>query len=106
MNFSGWPFIPTGEVLTLKNNNPYKNTDNNIDNSNTDFNTDSNNPDPNNLNFNPDSNNPNPNNPDFNPDSNNPDNSCKLRLFLTRPALDRFHDSSKVNALCYILEQC
>ncbi len=24
----------------------------------------------------------------------------------TRPALDRFHDSSKVNALCYILEQC
>ena len=33
----------------------------------------------------------------------------KIQLALktrTRPVLDRFHDSSKVNALCYILEQC
>ncbi len=30
----------------------------------------------------------------------------KLFAGKTRPALDRFHDSSKVNALCYILEQC
>jgi hypothetical protein len=43
------------------------------------------------------------NNPDKksenNADSNNPDNLCKLRSFLTRPVLDRFHDSSKVKAL-------
>ncbi len=44
--------MQTGAIPTPKNNNPGKNTDNNID----------------------------CNNPDFNPDSNNPDKLCKLRL--------------------------
>jgi hypothetical protein len=77
---TGWTFIPTGAIPTPKNNNPDKNTDNNIDCNNPNFNPDSNNPDPNNPDFNPDSNNPDPNNPDFNPDSNNHDKLCKLRL--------------------------
>ncbi len=69
--------MATGAIPTPKNNNPDKNTDNNIDCNNPDFNPDPNNPDPNNPDFNPDSNNHDPNNPDFNPDK-----LCKLRLFL------------------------
>ncbi len=53
--------MPTGAIPTPKNNNPDKNTDNNIDCNNPYFNPDS-------------------NNPDFNPDSNNPDKLCKLQL--------------------------
>jgi hypothetical protein len=60
--------MPTGAIPTPKNNNPDKNTDNNVNDSNPDFN--------------PDSNNPDDSNPDFNPDSNNPDKLSKLRLFL------------------------
>jgi hypothetical protein len=79
---SGWSTMPTGAIPTPKNNNPDKNTDNNINCNNPYFN-----PDPNNPDFNPDSNNPDDSNPDdsnpnFNPDSNNPDKLCKLQLFL------------------------
>ncbi len=68
---SGWPTMPTGAIPTSKNNNPNKKSENNADD----------------------------NNPYFYADSNNPDDLCKLGSFLTRPVLDRFHDSSKVNAL-------
>ncbi len=82
------PFIPTGAILTPQNNNPDKNTDNNIDCSNPDFN--------------PDSNNPNPNNPDFNPDSNNPDPTIPT-LILTPTILTScvngryYHEMTKVS---------
>ncbi len=65
---TGWSTMPTGAIPTPKNNNPDKNTDNNINCNNPYFN-----PDPNNPDFNPDSN---------NPDDSNPDKLCKLRLFL------------------------
>ncbi len=45
--------MPTGAILTSKNNNPDKKSENNTDD----------------------------NNPYFNADSNNPDNLCKLRTF-------------------------
>ncbi len=77
----------TGAIPTPKNNNPDKNTDNNID--------------CNNPYFNPDSNNPDPNNPDFNPDSNNPDKLCKLRLCKKKTKLGtKFNVGNFVIMLC------
>jgi hypothetical protein len=58
---AGWSTMPTGAIPTPKNNNPDKNTDNNIDCNNPYFNHNS-------------------NNPDFNPDSNNPDDSKESGL--------------------------
>jgi hypothetical protein len=41
---TSWPFIPTGAILTLKNNSIDKNIANNPDDNNPEINADNNNP--------------------------------------------------------------